>query len=144
MERRLALVTGATSGLGLETAKGLAARGWDLVLACRDAGKANAVAHGISAASPSIKLETPHLDLASLKSIDAFAAELSRRRERLDLLINNAGVFCDTRRLTAEGFEMTIGVNFLGTLALTRRLLPLLVGGGAGGNGARIVRPLTK
>jgi retinol dehydrogenase-14 len=86
-------------------------------------------------------VETLHLDLASLDSIRSFAAELSRGRERLELLVNNAGVFCDTRRRTADGFEMTIGVNFLGTLALTRLLVPLLVRAGraAGGKGARVV-----
>jgi retinol dehydrogenase-12/retinol dehydrogenase-13 len=141
MERRVAVVTGATSGIGRETARCLAREGWDLVLACRDAGKAVDVRAAIAAESPAVSVETPRLDLASLDSIRSFAAELSGRRQRVDLLVNNAGVFCDTRKLTAEGFEMTIGVNFLGTFLLTRKLLPLLRpgGGAASGRRARIV-----
>jgi len=137
MKRGLAIVTGATSGLGLETAKGLAAQGWDLALACRDDRKAKAVADQILSAYQSIMAETLHLDLASLQSIRGFADELSRRHQRIDLLVNNAGVYCDTRSLTAEGFEMTIGVNFLGTVALTRHVVPLMTD--HGGSGARIV-----
>ena len=125
----------------METAKFLAAEGWNLALARRDTEKARVVGEEISAAAPAVTVETLHLDLASLDSIRSFAAELSRGRERLDLLVNNAGVFCDTRRRTTDGFEMTIGVNFLGTLALTRLLVPLLVRAGraAGGKGARVV-----
>ncbi len=137
----MAVVTGATSGIGRETARCLAREGWDLVLACRDAGKADDVHAVIAAESPAISVETPRLDLASLGSIRSFAAELSERRQHIDLLINNAGVFCDTRRLTDDGFEMTIGVNFLGAFLLTRLLLPLLLpaGDAARGRQARIV-----
>ena len=123
MARKLAVVTGATSGIGLETARGLAGLGWDLLLACRDAGRAECVRAELAAA-PSGRVEALHLDLGSLVSIRSFAAEIAGRHESIDLLVDNAGVFCDTRRVTADGFEMTMGVNFLGTFLLTRLLLP--------------------
>jgi NAD(P)-dependent dehydrogenase (short-subunit alcohol dehydrogenase family) len=139
--RRIAVVTGATSGIGLETARGLAREGWNLVLACRDMGKAEAVRAALTADHPRISVESLQLDLASLDSIRAFATELAGQRESVNLLVNNAGVFCDTGRSTLEGFEMTIGVNFLGTFLLTRLILPLLLraGGAAGSQPARIV-----
>lgn len=126
MGRMLAVVTGTTSGIGLETARGLAAAGWDLVLACRDGQKAGAVRAALAAEVPGIIVESVRLDLASLDSIRSFAMELSARHGRIDLLVNNAGVFCDRPARTVEGFERTIGVNFLGTFLLTRLLLPLL------------------
>jgi retinol dehydrogenase 14 len=135
MAAGFAVVTGATSGIGLETARGLARQGWDLVLACRNAPRAEAVRQELAAGAPGRRVEALALDLASLGSVRAFAAELSARHPTVDLLVNNAGVFCDTREQTVEGFEMTMGVNFLGTFLLTRLVLPLLVASG----GARIV-----
>jgi retinol dehydrogenase 14 len=135
----LAVVTGANSGIGLETALGLARQGWSLVLACRDAGKAAAARRSIEAAAPGVAVQTLHLDLASLAEIRSFAAELAARHPSIDLLVNNAGVFCDTRRRTEDGFEMTIGVNFLGTYLLTRRVLPLLLRAATERTPARIV-----
>jgi NAD(P)-dependent dehydrogenase (short-subunit alcohol dehydrogenase family) len=137
--RKLAVVTGATSGIGLETARGLARAGFDLVLACRNAEKASVTRAAISAESPGAAVEALQLDLASLASIRSFAAGLSERHGSVDLLVNNAGGFCDARRLTAEGFEMTMGVNFLGTYLLTRLLQPLLLRAAAAGEPARIV-----
>jgi retinol dehydrogenase-12 len=138
-QRKLAVVTGATSGIGLETARGLARAGFDLVLACRNAEKASVVRAAISAESPGVAVETLQLDLASLASIRSFAAGLAERHGSVDLLVNNAGVFCDARRLTEDGFEMTMGVNFLGTYLLTRLLLPLLLREGTVHQPARIV-----
>jgi NAD(P)-dependent dehydrogenase (short-subunit alcohol dehydrogenase family) len=137
--RNLAVVTGATSGIGLETARGLARAGCDLVLACRNGEKAAATLAAISAESRGAVVEALQLDLASFASIRSFAAELAERHGSVDLLVNNAGVFCDARRLTADGFEMTMGVNFLGTYLLTRQLLPLLLKSAASGEPARIV-----
>ena len=136
---KLAVVTGATSGIGLETARGLARAGCDLVLACRSLEKAAATRAAISAVSPGAVVEALQLDLASFASIRSFAAVLAGRHGSVDLLVNNAGVFCDARRLTADGFEMTMGVNFLGTYLLTRLLLPLLLKAAASGEPARIV-----
>jgi len=137
--RRLAVVTGATSGIGLETARGLARAGYELVLACRNAERAAATRAAIEADTPGIAVETLRIDLASLASIRSSAAELARRHDAIDLLVNNAGVFCDTRRRTADGFEMTMGVNFLGTCLLTRLVLPLLLRAGSEVWPARIV-----
>ena len=124
---RIAIVTGANSGLGSETALALAARGARVVLACRDASKAQAALETIRAASPAASVEVMALDLASLASIRAFAGAVSTRHERLDLLCNNAGVMAIPRRRTADGFEMQLGTNHLGHFALTGLLLPLLL-----------------
>lgn len=136
---RVAVVTGATSGIGLETARGLAAAGWTLVLACRDLQRAEAVRADLVAANPSVKVGCVALDLASLASVRACAAALTLEQPRIDLLVNNAGVFCDTHQRTVDGFEATIGVNFLGTLLFTRLLLPTLTATAARTGHARIV-----
>ena len=132
---RLALVTGANSGLGLETARALAAHGATVVLACRSPQKAAAaraqlltdLAHQ-SAASPHGALDCLSLDLADLASVAAAADTLAQRYGRLDLLINNAGVMAPPRTLTRDGFELQFGTNHLGHFALTQALLPLLKG----------------
>lgn len=136
--RPFAVVTGATSGIGLETARALARAGMDLLLACRDDTAAAAVCDRIAAESPGSRVEHSHLDLASLGSIRAFATSFLAHRHALDVLVDNAGVFRDRHRLSADGFEQTIGVNFLGTYLLTRLLLPALRRAGAE-SGSRIV-----
>lgn len=135
---RVAVVTGATSGIGLETAKGLAAAGWNLVLACRDLQRAGVVRDELLAAHPGLNVSCVALDLASLESVRACGATLAKE-PRLDLLVNNAGVFCDTRQRTVDGFEATIGVNFLGTMAFTRFLVPMLTATAGRTGHARIV-----
>jgi NAD(P)-dependent dehydrogenase (short-subunit alcohol dehydrogenase family) len=137
--RKLAVVTGATSGIGLETARGLARAGCDLVLACRNLEKAAATRAAISAEFHGAVVEALQLDLASFASIRSFAAGLVERHGSVDLLVNNAGVFCDARRLTVDGFEMTMGVNFLGTYLLTSLLLPLLLTAAVSRESTRIV-----
>jgi NAD(P)-dependent dehydrogenase (short-subunit alcohol dehydrogenase family) len=124
---RVAIVTGANSGLGSETAKALAAAGAHVVLACRDASRAKAAHEEILAASASASIEVMPLDLASLASIRAFAAGFDARHPRLDLLVNNAGVMALPRCTTADGFEMQLGTNHLGHFALTGLLLPKLL-----------------
>jgi retinol dehydrogenase-12/retinol dehydrogenase-13 len=123
-------------------ARGLASRGVPLVLACRDLGRAHEVAAEL-ARGPRRPAGAPvtaaQLDLASLVSVRDFAAGLAAAGTRVRLLVNNAGVFCDRRLLTTDGFEMTIGVNFLGTFLLTRLLLPLLREAAARGEEPRIV-----
>ncbi len=126
LEGQLWVVTGANSGLGLETVKGLAAKGAAVVMACRDPQRAEAAADEVRRIAPSAKLELESLDLASLKSIEAFAARLAKQHPVVDGLINNAGIMAIPRRTTADGFEMQLGTNHLGHYALTLRLLPLL------------------
>jgi len=124
---RIAIVTGANSGLGSETALALARRGAHVVLACRDAAKAQSALQAIRAASPAASAEVMGLDLASLASVRAFAEAFVAQHGRLDLLCNNAGVMAIPRRRTADGFEMQLGTNHLGHFALTGLLLPRLL-----------------
>lgn len=124
---RVAIVTGANSGIGFETAKALAKKGATVVLACRNQAKGEAAAEAIRSETPAGSVPVMALDLASLASVRAFAAEFSSKFERLDLLINNAGVMALPNRLeTADGFEMQFGTNHLGHFALTGLLFDLL------------------
>jgi len=123
---KFAVVTGANSGLGLHTAAALAGKGARVLLACRDAAKAEAAMQQIRAQAPSAQLEFLALDLADLASVRQFAATLLQREPRLDLLCNNAGVMALPCRKTRDGFEMQVGTNHLGHFALTGLLLPLL------------------
>jgi NAD(P)-dependent dehydrogenase (short-subunit alcohol dehydrogenase family) len=120
---RTVLVTGANTGLGLATATVLAQHGATVVLACRNPVKAKAAAEQIGDGA-----ELLALDLASLASVRAAAAEVHDRFDRLDLLINNAGVMIPAHQRTADGFELQLGTNHLGHFALTGLLLDLLTG----------------
>jgi NAD(P)-dependent dehydrogenase (short-subunit alcohol dehydrogenase family) len=123
---RTAIVTGATGGLGYETALALAKAGAEVVLTGRDDRKGASAIEKIGREVPDAKAAYEHLDLASLASVADFAQRM-RARQSLDLLINNAGVMALPRRqTTADGFEMQFGTNYLGHFALTARLLPLL------------------
>lgn len=124
---RVAVVTGGNSGLGLETARGLAARGAQVVIACRSAEKAADALSDLRAGLPDAKLESLPLDLASLASVRAFADAFRARHGRLDILCNNAGVMAIPYRKTGDGFEMQIGTNHLGHFALTGCLLDRLL-----------------
>ncbi|MGB0920142.1 MAG: oxidoreductase [Alphaproteobacteria bacterium] len=124
---RVAIVTGANTGLGFETAKGLAAKGADVVMACRNAEKAQAAADKIRADVPGAKLHLYDLDLASLASVRAFADKVLTDFDRIDLLINNAGVMMSPRFETEDGLEGQTGVNFIGHFALTQHLLDRVV-----------------
>lgn len=121
-----AVVTGATSGLGLETARALAAHGATVVLAARDADKLAAAAETLAAAVPGAAVETQVLDLASLASVREAAAALLEAHPGIDLLVNNAGVMACPLSRTADGFEMQFGTNHLGHFLLTNLLLPAL------------------
>jgi NAD(P)-dependent dehydrogenase (short-subunit alcohol dehydrogenase family) len=116
---RIAVVTGANSGIGLVAARELARAGARVVMACRNLEKGEA-----AAASVSGEVEVRQLDLADLGSVQAFAEGFG---EPLDLLINNAGIMAPPRRLTADGFESQLGTNHLGHFALTGRLLGRLL-----------------
>ncbi|MFS2108612.1 SDR family oxidoreductase [Sphingomonas sp. Sphisp140] len=123
---RTAVVTG-TGGLGFETALALARAGAKTIIAGRNLAKGADAAARISAELPSAHVRFELLDLASLASVAAFAARLADREEKLDLLINNAGVMVPPRReVTKDGFELQFGTNYLGHFALTQLLLPQL------------------
>jgi NAD(P)-dependent dehydrogenase (short-subunit alcohol dehydrogenase family) len=121
---RRAVVTGANSGLGYETALALAAHGAQVTLAVRDTAKGDAAAQQIRAQAAQASIEVCRLDLADLASIDEFAwLWRESHPDGLDMLINNAGIMAIPRRDTADGFEMQLGTNHLGHFALTGRLL---------------------
>lgn len=120
---RTVVVTGASSGVGYETAKALARRGAAVVLAGRDASKTGAASDRIRAAAPGARVDVQQLDLASLRSVRAAAGELRAAHPRLDLLVNNAGVMVPPYGRTEDGFELQIGTNHLGHFALTGLLL---------------------
>lgn len=127
LKGKTALVTGANSGIGLETARALAARGAHVVLACRSADKARAAMAVIHATDPAAQLEFLALDLSDLESVHAAAAEFARRHASLDILCNNAGVMGHaTVQHTKQAFEMQFGTNHLGHFALTGGLLKAL------------------
>lgn len=122
---RTVIVTGANSGLGFECAKALAGKGARVLLACRDAARADAAIRAIAATVPGADLSFLPLDQADLASVRA-AAELASREPRIDVLLNNAGVMAPPLTRTKDGFELQFGVNHLGTFALTGLLLPKL------------------
>jgi NAD(P)-dependent dehydrogenase (short-subunit alcohol dehydrogenase family) len=124
---RVAVVTGANSGLGLITARELARAGATVVVAARD-GKANAALGEIAAAVPDAALEPQTLDLADLDSVRSFAERVGAEHPRIDVLVNNAGVMMPPRSTTADGFELQFGTNHLGHFALTGLLLDRLSG----------------
>jgi NAD(P)-dependent dehydrogenase (short-subunit alcohol dehydrogenase family) len=125
---RVALVTGANSGLGLITARELARAGARVVMACRNEAKGEEAVRAVEALAPGAELELESLDLASLDSVRAFAERVLERHPAMDLLINNAGVMATPRRETADGFELQLGTNHLGHFALTGLVLDALEG----------------
>lgn len=124
---RTAIVTGANTGLGLETARMLALKGARVVLACRNLDKGKAALARIESEQPRGSVSLAELDLGDLDSVTAFAADFAAAHERLDLLINNAGVMVPPLSRTKQGFELQFGTNHLGHFALTGRLMPLLL-----------------
>jgi NAD(P)-dependent dehydrogenase (short-subunit alcohol dehydrogenase family) len=132
---RTAVVTGANTGLGLATAKALAERGASVVLAVRNLDKGKQAAATITTASPGADVTVQRLDLSSLASVREAATELRTGHDRIDLLINNAGVMYTPRSTTADGFELQFGTNHLGHFALTGLLLDRLLAA----EGSRVV-----
>lgn len=129
---RVAVVTGANSGLGLETARELARKGAHVVMAARNLEKAAAAEQDILAGIPDASLEVRHLDLGSLDSVKTFATEVVNTHDRIDILVNNAGVMGTPRMETADGFELQFGTNHLGHFALTAHLMLALLRSDAG------------
>jgi retinol dehydrogenase-14 len=127
MDGKVVVVSGANSGIGRETALGLARLGATTVLACRNPEAAAEAARDIGERVAGTAVEVAELDLADLKSVQACAEDVLARFERLDVLVNNAGGIWSTRRTTAQGFEYTFGVNHLGPFFFTRLLAERLV-----------------
>jgi NAD(P)-dependent dehydrogenase (short-subunit alcohol dehydrogenase family) len=126
---RTAVITGANTGLGYETAAALAGRGARVVLGVRNLEKGRQAVARIAAATPGAEVELQELDLTSLESVRAAAAQLRSGHDRIDLLINNAGVMHTPKSTTKDGFELQFGTNHLGHFAFTGlvldRLLPV-------------------
>lgn len=123
---RIAIVTGANSGIGFETARVLAARGATVIMACRNPQRGQAAVKLLKDAHPDYLVEFIPLDLSSLESIQAFASTFKSLYNRLDLLVNNAGVMVPPYSKTKEGFELQFGTNHLGHFALTGLLIELM------------------
>ncbi|GEM48140.1 oxidoreductase [Deinococcus cellulosilyticus] len=121
------IVTGANSGLGLETVKAFAARDARVILAVRNTEAGERVVSELQEEHPRSKVTVMALDLADLKSVRDFAQKFQQEHSRLDLLINNAGVMAIPHRTTKDGFEMQFGTNHLGHFALTGQVLPALL-----------------
>src|SRR5277367_234877 len=117
------VVTGANSGIGLEAAREFARKHADVVLACRDLGKARTAAADITSSAPGAKVDVMELDLSNLASVRGFSDAFHLQRQTLHVLCNNAGVMAIPYRQTADGFEMQFGTNHLGHFALTGLLL---------------------
>jgi NAD(P)-dependent dehydrogenase (short-subunit alcohol dehydrogenase family) len=126
LQGKTVLITGADGGIGRETTKALAKKGATIVMACLDLNDAKPVYQDIKQESGNEHIEMMQVDLASLSSIREFAKQFSQKYQQLNVLINNAGVFCWKREETEEGFEKTIGINYLGHFLLTNLLLPIL------------------
>ncbi|MGW3411825.1 oxidoreductase [Streptomyces sp. NBC_00564] len=132
---RTAVVTGANSGIGYVTARELARKGAQVILACRSEARGNEAGDRLVSEVPGAHVEFVRLDLGDLESVREFVATYEHAYDRLDLLINNAGVMALPLGRTADGFETQFGVNHLGHFALTGLLLPALLGT----PGARVV-----
>lgn len=123
---RAAIVTGASGGIGLETARELAGRGYHVVLLCRSSQKADTARVEIESTVPDASLDIVLADLSRMDQVRTAAAEIEQRLERLDVLVNNAGILARHRKSTPEGLDLLLATNHLGPFLLTNLLLPLL------------------
>lgn len=133
MKQKLAVITGADGGMGMEITRAVAAAGYKVIMACRDPEIAEEKRQLIMRETGNIALEIVPVNLASLSSTASFANELLQRGEVITLLMNNAGTMETKRRITEDGLERTVSVNYVAPYLLTRKLLPLM------GEGSRIV-----
>ncbi|MBO0931995.1 oxidoreductase [Fibrella aquatilis] len=125
-EGRVAIVTGANSGIGYETSLGLAQKGVEVVMACRDLRKAEEARSRLVAKCPTAKIKIRKVDVSSLREVRDFVNQFRKQYERLDLLINNAGIMMSPYKVSEDGFENQLATNYIGHFALTGLLLPIL------------------
>lgn len=123
---KVAIITGANSGIGFEAARALAQKGAQVVMACRDEKRGNDAAETIRREEVAGEVEMMILDLGDLASVRRFVENFAQRHAQVDILLNNAGIMRIPYRQTADGFEMQFGVNHLGHFALTGLLLPVI------------------
>ncbi len=123
---RIALITGANSGLGFETAKVLLHKGATVIMCCRSMAKGEEARKKLFSTIGQGSIELQELDLADLNKVNQVANDILRKYERLDLLINNAGIMAPPRILSSQGYEIQFAVNHLAHMALTQKLLPLI------------------
>lgn len=126
IDDKIIIITGSTSGIGLETAKDLISRGGHVILAVRNIDKANKIFEGIKKKNEKFKISVIQLDISDFFSIQSFAKRIIEEYEKIDVLINNAAVIFQPFQKTAEGNELTLVTNYLGPFLLTHLLLPLL------------------
>ncbi len=126
MTGKVVVISGANSGLGLESVKALAAKGATVVMACRNLRKAEEAKAEVLETNPAARLDVMVLDNASLASVRAFADAFKAKYDQLDILLNNAGLMAIPRAQTEDGFEMQLGVNHLAHFALTGLLLDVI------------------
>lgn len=126
LDGKVAIITGANTGIGYETALDFAVRGATVILACRDLKRAHTAAARIIEQTKNNRIEVEHLDLADLDTVRDFANRMNKKLQRLDLLINNAGIMMCPLWRTKQGFEMQFGTNHLGHFLLTNLLLDLI------------------
>jgi NAD(P)-dependent dehydrogenase (short-subunit alcohol dehydrogenase family) len=124
---KVAIVTGANSGIGYTAARALARKGATVILACRNKEKGQAAVRQIERAYPAAKVELLQIDLSDLTSVRRFADGFTNRYDRLDILINNAGIMATPFGTTTDGFELQFGTNHLGHFALTGLLLDCII-----------------
>lgn len=125
---KIAVVTGGNSGLGYETALGLAKKNVEVILACRNLQKAKEAKSKIVNEYPKAQIKCMEIDVGSLRKVREFANQFQKQYKKLDLLINNAGIMMSPYKVTEDGFENQLATNYIGHFALTGLLLPLLTG----------------
>ena len=133
MERKLAIITGADGGMGMEITRAVAREGYAVIMACCSLSKAEPKCRELAKETGNKNMEVWEIDLASLASVKTFANRVLQRNTSIALLMNNAGTMETGLHITADGFERTVSVNYLGPYLLTRKLLPVMT------RGARIV-----
>ena len=138
-ETRVALVTGANSGLGLETCRVFARQGITVILGCRSEEKGDEACRLIRAETPHADVRTMRIDTSSLLSVQEFASALAATGLPLHILVCNAGIMMGPRRTSSDGFELQLATNYIGHWLLVRSLLPILKASGTKSRRARIV-----